>query len=92
MTTTFKSISAPQVRFDSFTGSIEFGRQPIVPPAERVARSEIKSFLKSSGGGERWITIGGEDEEGHGVHVKIDGSGKITAGPAGLNEHGGEDF
>jgi hypothetical protein len=51
MTTTFKSISAPQVRFDTFTGQIEFGRQPIVPPVERVARSEIKSFLKSNSGG-----------------------------------------
>ena len=90
-TSTFKSISAPQVRFDHFTGEIEFGEQPLVKPQERVARSEIKSFLRSviKSDGERWITIHPHgSEEGGGTHVKISGDGKIVAGPAGLAARG----
>ena len=89
MTTTFKSISVPQVKFDSFTGEIAYGQRPIVRPRERIATSEIKSFLKASGSnsGERWITIN-SDNEGGGTHVKINGDGKIVAGPAGLAARG----
>ena len=35
-----------------------------------------------------WITIGGKDGEGHGVHVKVSDDGKIEAGPAGLADKG----
>jgi len=89
MATTFKSISVPQVKFDPFTGEIAFGQRPIGRPRDRISASEIKSFLKASGSnsGERWITIN-SDNEGGGTHVKINGDGKIVAGPAGLAARG----
>lgn len=34
--------------------------------------------------GERWITIGEGKGDGGGTHVKVDGSGRITGGPAAL--------
>ena len=89
MATTFKSISVPQVKFDPFTGEIAFGQRPIGRPRDRISASEIKSFLKASGSnsGERWITIN-SDNEGGGTHVKINGDGKIVAGPSGLAARG----
>lgn len=51
-------------------------------------RSTAEKYAKSEESGERWITIGGaaENDQKHvgGTHVKIDKSGKITAGPDAL--------
>ena len=67
------------------------------PPAEptepqpKPADGSPSRYAKDSDG-EKWITIGGSaGESGQhegGTHVKIDGSGKITAGPAALAKKG----
>jgi phage gp29-like protein len=67
------------------------------PPAEptepqpKPADGSPSRYAKDSDG-EKWITIGGSAGESGkhegGAHVKIDGSGKITAGPAALAKKG----
>lgn len=73
----FPHLKAPTVRFSQKSKRFVIGQESVA--------SVRKSAKVDS---ERWITIGGKEDEGHGVHVKISGDGKIVAGPSGLADKG----
>lgn len=69
------------VSYDPLIGQIVYGKRPLFEPCEVIKPSQIKSYLRqmqrANYKSEHWVTI-------NGTHVKIDGEGKITAGPSTL--------
>ncbi|MEI8017718.1 MAG: hypothetical protein WCH39_05920 [Schlesneria sp.] len=73
------------VSYDPRIGQMVYGKRPMFEPCEVINPSQIKSYLqqmqRANYKSEHWVTI-------NGTHVKIDGEGKITAGPSTLAGRG----
>jgi hypothetical protein len=73
------------VSYDPLIGQMVYGTRPLFEPCEIIKPSQIKSYLqqmqRANYKSEHWVTI-------NGTHVKIDGEGKITAGPSTLTGRG----
>ena len=69
------------VSYDPLIGQMVYGKRPLFEPCQVIQPSQIKSYLqqmqRANYKAEHWVTI-------NGTHVKIDGEGKITAGPSTL--------
>jgi hypothetical protein len=70
------------VSYDPLIGQMVYGKRPLFEPCQVIQPSQIKSYLqqmqRANYKAEHWVTI-------NGTHVKIDGEGKITAGPSTLS-------